>query len=41
MMFKLLPERPEFKSYAERVTARPAFARALTKDAELTQSLAS
>ena len=41
MMFRLLPDRPEFKSYAERVTARPAFARALTKDAELTQSLAS
>ncbi len=41
MMFKLLPERAEFKSYAERITSRPAFMRAFTKDAEFAQSLAS
>ncbi len=41
MMFKLLPERAEFKSYAEWITSRPAFMRAFTKDAEFAQSLAS
>ena len=40
-MFKLLPERPEFKNYADRIMSRPAFMRAFAKDAELAQSLAS
>ena len=40
-MFKLLPERPEFKNYADRIMSRPAFTRAFAKDAELAQSLAS
>ncbi len=34
LMFKLLPERPEFTSYAERLSARPALQRAIAKDAE-------
>jgi glutathione S-transferase len=41
LMFKLLPERPEFKNYADRVTRRPAFVRAMTKDAELAKVLAA
>ena len=41
LMFKLLPERPEFTSYADRVTRRPAFVRAMTKDAELAKVLAA
>lgn len=41
LMFKLLPERPEFTSYADRVTSRPAFVRAMTKDAELAKVLAA
>jgi glutathione S-transferase len=41
MLFKLLPERPEFKDYADRVTSRPAFLSALAKDTELAQKLAS
>ncbi|HVX35024.1 MAG TPA: glutathione S-transferase family protein [Hyphomicrobium sp.] len=41
LMFKLLPERPEFTSYADRVTHRPAFVRAMTKDAELAKVLAA
>ena len=35
LMFKLLPERKEFTSYAERLSARPALQRAIEKDAEL------
>jgi len=34
MMFKLIPERPEFVSYVERLNARPAAQRAHEKDAE-------
>lgn len=34
MMFKLIPERPEFVSYVERLNARPAAQRAQEKDAE-------
>jgi glutathione S-transferase len=41
LIFKLLPERPEFTSYADRVTRRPAFVRAMTKDAELAKVLAA
>jgi glutathione S-transferase len=40
-LFKLLPEKPEFTSYLERVTGRPAFKRAMAKDEELVQALAS
>lgn len=40
LLFKLLPERPEFTSYAERVTQRPAFVRAMAKDAELANAMA-
>lgn len=35
LMFKLLPERPEFTSYAERLSARPALQSAMARDAEL------
>lgn len=35
LMFKLLPERREFTSYAERLTARPALQRALATDQAL------
>jgi glutathione S-transferase len=35
MMFKLLPERPEFVSYVGRLNQRPALRRATEKDAEL------
>ncbi len=35
LMFKLLPERPEFTCYAERLATRPALIRATEKDAEL------
>jgi glutathione S-transferase len=35
MLFKLIPERPEFTPYVARLTARPAFKRATEKDAEL------
>jgi len=35
MMFKLLPERPEFVSYVEHLTKRPASQRADAKDKEL------
>ncbi|HEU5016424.1 MAG TPA: glutathione S-transferase [Pseudolabrys sp.] len=35
MMFKLLPERPEFTAYAARIAARPAAQRAEAKDKEL------
>jgi glutathione S-transferase len=35
MMFKLVPERPEFVSYVARITERPAAKRADAKDKEL------
>ena len=35
MMFKLLPERPEFVAYTNRLAARPALQRAEAKDKEL------
>lgn len=35
LMFKILPERPEFTRYAARLSERPALKRALAKDAEL------
>jgi glutathione S-transferase len=35
MLFKLMPERAEFKSYAERLAKRPALQRAEAKDKEL------
>ena len=35
MMFKLLPERPEFKAYVARLEERPALKRATEKDAKL------
>jgi glutathione S-transferase len=35
MMFKLLPERPEFTAYVGRLTERPALKRATEKDAAL------
>jgi glutathione S-transferase len=35
MMFKLLPERPEFKAYVGRLSERPALKRATEKDAIL------
>ena len=35
MMFKLLPERPEFVAYAGRLAERPALQRAMAKDKEL------
>jgi glutathione S-transferase len=35
MLFKLIPERPEFKSYTERLAQRPALQRAEAKDKEL------
>lgn len=38
LMFKLLPERREFTSYAERLTARPALQRALATDQALLDS---
>ncbi|CAA2137356.1 Glutathione S-transferase GstA [Hyphomicrobium sp. ghe19] len=40
-LFKLLPETPEFTSYLERLTSRPAFKSALAKDEELVRALAS
>lgn len=40
-LFKLLPEKPEFTSYIERLTSRPAFKSALAKDEELVKALAS
>jgi glutathione S-transferase len=36
MMFKMIPERPEFTAYAARIAARPAAQRAEAKDKELT-----
>src|SRR5215831_11971448 len=35
MMFKLVPERPEFTAYTNRLAARPPFQRAEAKDKEL------
>jgi glutathione S-transferase len=35
MMFKMIPERPEFAAYAARIAARPAAQRADAKDKEL------
>lgn len=35
LLFKLLPERREFTSYAERLNQRPALQRAIAKDKEL------
>jgi glutathione S-transferase len=35
MMFKMVPERPEFLTYAERLKMRPAAQRAEAKDAEM------
>jgi glutathione S-transferase len=35
MIFKMVPERPEFTAYAERIAARSAVKRAEAKDAEL------
>jgi len=35
MMFKMVPERPEFLAYAERLKARPAAQRAEAKDADM------
>ena len=35
MMFKMIPERPEFTAYAARIAARPAAQRAEVKDKEL------
>lgn len=40
LLFKLLPERPEFTSYAERLGQRPALQRATAKDQALAQELA-
>jgi glutathione S-transferase len=40
-LFKLLPSKPEFASYIERVTSRPAFKNALAKDDELVRARAS
>lgn len=35
MMFKLIPERPEFMAYVSRLNERPAFRRAMEQDAKL------
>jgi glutathione S-transferase len=35
MMFKTIPERPEFTAYAGRIAARPGAQRAEAKDKEL------
>ena len=35
MLFKLLPERPEFTAYVGRLAQRPALQRAEAKDKEL------
>ena len=35
MMFKLIPDRPEFKNYVGRLSGRPALKRATDKDAKL------
>lgn len=41
LIFKLLPERREFTSYAERLAARPALQRAIAKDKELAASFSA
>jgi glutathione S-transferase len=41
MMFKMIPERPEFTAYAARIAARPAAQRAEAKDKELGAQSAS
>ena len=38
MMFKLIPERPEFTAYVGRLNERPALKRATEKDAKLQAS---
>ena len=38
MMFKLLPERPEFKAYVGRLNERPALKRATEEDAKLAKA---
>ncbi|MEA2935723.1 MAG: glutathione S-transferase [Variibacter sp.] len=40
MMFKMIPERPEFTAYAQRIAARPAAQRAQAKDEELAKKAA-
>ncbi len=40
MIFKLIPERPEFLAYAQRIAARPAAQRAQAKDEELKKAAA-
>jgi hypothetical protein len=40
-MFKLVPERPEFKPYVERIAARPASLRADEKDKALVATIIS
>ncbi len=40
LMFKLLPDRPEFTQYAARLSARPALQRAIAADAALLAALA-
>jgi len=35
MMFDLIPDRPVFKDYVARLTARPAFVRSAATDAAL------
>ncbi|PWJ84812.1 glutathione S-transferase [Pseudaminobacter salicylatoxidans] len=39
-ILKVLPEKPSFKAYLERLQARPAYQRAMALDAELAQSMA-
>ena len=41
LMFKLIPERSEFTSYAARLAARPALQRAIAEDQELAAAQAS
>jgi glutathione S-transferase len=41
LVFKLLPQRREFTSYAERLAERPALQRAIAKDKELAASFAA
>jgi glutathione S-transferase len=40
MMFKMIPARPEFTAYAQRIAARPAAQRAQAKDEELAKKVA-
>jgi glutathione S-transferase len=41
LSFKLIPDRPEFTSYAARLLQRPALQRAMAKDQALAAALAS